>query len=323
MPAQEVDGAPGDVVLGPGDERERVTPAGVVVGLDHLAARARPARTSGPARRPRRELTAAAAPDGRSPAAALRGHDQVGGPAMCDERPCTRAIPATRPCLSRRQFLLAGGTAVTVVALSDLAWAQGKGLALQRAVYPRRLVGRLSQLRLDQPVPFARSMAIMLSPVRCPTSLPARVVPSREAGAALRPDPVNGLEVSLVRDPAHDVKVRVEPPVVERQVVWMSERNVAIWAGRNLIARTRPQPSGRTRHPLAGRFPTQRAARQGRGKSLARPAWGDNLRPRARQSRATAPGSRDTHARGRRRPGGASRAWSRSGRGGSGRGSPR
>lgn len=60
-----------------------------------------------------------------------------------------------RPCWSRRQFLLAGGTALTVIALGDLAWAQGKGLALQRAAYPRKLVGRVSQLRADRPVPFA------------------------------------------------------------------------------------------------------------------------------------------------------------------------
>lgn len=60
-----------------------------------------------------------------------------------------------RPCLSRREFLLAGGTAITVIALSDLAWAQGKGLALQRASYPRKLAGRASRLRVDQPVPFA------------------------------------------------------------------------------------------------------------------------------------------------------------------------
>lgn len=59
-----------------------------------------------------------------------------------------------RFCLSRRQFLLAGGTAIAVVALGDLAWAQGKGLALKRASYPRKLVGRVGQLKVDQPVYF-------------------------------------------------------------------------------------------------------------------------------------------------------------------------
>lgn len=60
-----------------------------------------------------------------------------------------------RLCLSRREFLLAGGTAIAIIALGDPAWAQGKGLALQRATYPRKLVGRVSQLKVDQPVPFA------------------------------------------------------------------------------------------------------------------------------------------------------------------------
>ena len=57
-------------------------------------------------------------------------------------------------CQSRRQFLLAGGTAISIIALGDLAWATGKGLALQRATYPRKLVGRVSRLKADQPVYF-------------------------------------------------------------------------------------------------------------------------------------------------------------------------
>ena len=58
-------------------------------------------------------------------------------------------------CLSRRQLLLAGGAAVTIIALGDPAWAQGRSVALQRATYPRKLVGRASRLTLDRPVPFA------------------------------------------------------------------------------------------------------------------------------------------------------------------------
>jgi arsenite oxidase small subunit len=57
-------------------------------------------------------------------------------------------------CLSRRQFLLAGGTAITIIALGDLAWTTGKGVALQRATYPRKLVGLVSQLKVDQPAYF-------------------------------------------------------------------------------------------------------------------------------------------------------------------------
>jgi arsenite oxidase small subunit len=66
------------------------------------------------------------------------------------------AVPRDREYwLSRRQFLLAGGSAITLIALGDLVWAREKGLALQRATYPKKLVGRLGQLTADQPVPFA------------------------------------------------------------------------------------------------------------------------------------------------------------------------
>ena len=59
-----------------------------------------------------------------------------------------------RPCLSRRDFLLAGGTAVTILGLGGLAEAVGPGAALQMAAYPVRRIGRLSQLAPDQPVTF-------------------------------------------------------------------------------------------------------------------------------------------------------------------------
>lgn len=59
-----------------------------------------------------------------------------------------------RPCLSRRAFLLSGGTGVTVMALGGLSPAFGQGAALQLASYPRRRIGRVSQLKVDQPVYF-------------------------------------------------------------------------------------------------------------------------------------------------------------------------
>ncbi len=60
-----------------------------------------------------------------------------------------------RPCLSRRAFLLASGTAATVTLLEGpMSLALGQGAALQKATYPRRLIGRLSQLKADQPEPF-------------------------------------------------------------------------------------------------------------------------------------------------------------------------
>jgi arsenite oxidase small subunit len=71
-----------------------------------------------------------------------------------DEDRCDRSGHDLPFCLSRREFLLTGGTAVAIIALGDLAWAAEKGLALQRATYPRSLVGRLSRLKVDQPVSF-------------------------------------------------------------------------------------------------------------------------------------------------------------------------
>lgn len=57
-------------------------------------------------------------------------------------------------CLSRRAFLLSGGTAVTVMALGRLSHAFGQGVALRVATYPRKRIGRVSQLKVDQPVTF-------------------------------------------------------------------------------------------------------------------------------------------------------------------------
>jgi len=59
-----------------------------------------------------------------------------------------------RFCLSRRAFLLSGGGAVTVVALGGLSEVFGQGAALQVASYPKKRIGRVSQLRADQPVMF-------------------------------------------------------------------------------------------------------------------------------------------------------------------------
>ena len=59
-----------------------------------------------------------------------------------------------RFCVSRRAFLLSGGAAVTIVALGGLSHAFGQGTALKVASYPRRKIGRVSQLKVDQPVMF-------------------------------------------------------------------------------------------------------------------------------------------------------------------------
>ncbi len=57
-----------------------------------------------------------------------------------------------RLCLSRRAFLLSGGTAVSLMALGGLSQTFGQGAALKVASYPRRKIGRMSQLTVDQPV---------------------------------------------------------------------------------------------------------------------------------------------------------------------------
>jgi len=60
-----------------------------------------------------------------------------------------------RPCLSRRDFLLGSGTAVTFTLLDGpLGLGLGEGATLQTASYPQARIGRLSQLRVDQPLSF-------------------------------------------------------------------------------------------------------------------------------------------------------------------------
>ena len=59
-----------------------------------------------------------------------------------------------RSCLSRRAFLLSGGTAVAIVGLGALSGAFGADTALQVASYPRRRIGRASQLRAGEPRTF-------------------------------------------------------------------------------------------------------------------------------------------------------------------------
>lgn len=60
-----------------------------------------------------------------------------------------------RACMSRRGFLLAGGTTVGLgtLGLAGEALAQG-GLRALRASYPRQKVARLSALKVGEPVAF-------------------------------------------------------------------------------------------------------------------------------------------------------------------------
>lgn len=56
-------------------------------------------------------------------------------------------------CLSRRDFLLFGGGVGMTIALASVAGC-GRGLSLRMVTYPRKQLGRLSELRLHKPVAF-------------------------------------------------------------------------------------------------------------------------------------------------------------------------
>ncbi|MBI2900607.1 MAG: arsenate reductase (azurin) small subunit [Planctomycetes bacterium] len=59
----------------------------------------------------------------------------------------------TRPCVSRREFLLAGGATVAAVGLSSCLGLP-LDTVLQTREYPRKRIGRLSALKPDVPVEF-------------------------------------------------------------------------------------------------------------------------------------------------------------------------
>jgi arsenite oxidase small subunit len=59
------------------------------------------------------------------------------------------------PCMSRRAFLLSGGSAVAVVALGLSEAVLAQGTRALRATYPRQKVASLASLKLGEPVAFA------------------------------------------------------------------------------------------------------------------------------------------------------------------------
>lgn len=64
------------------------------------------------------------------------------------------AEAGTRKCLmNRRQFLLTGGIATTVVMVGIPGLAQAQTPAAV-ATYPRKLIGKLSELKTDEPLDF-------------------------------------------------------------------------------------------------------------------------------------------------------------------------
>ncbi len=58
-----------------------------------------------------------------------------------------------RTCMSRRQFLLSGGAAVTLVALGGIPGLAAAAQAL-KADYPRRKIASLSALKKGEPIDF-------------------------------------------------------------------------------------------------------------------------------------------------------------------------
>lgn len=70
----------------------------------------------------------------------------------------SRSVSDEPACMSRRQFLLSGGAAVTVVALEvvpGMSFAQGQPQLALRADYPRQRIGSLAKLAKGKPLEFA------------------------------------------------------------------------------------------------------------------------------------------------------------------------
>lgn len=82
-----------------------------------------------------------------------------------------------RPCESRRNFLLAGATTVVACSISGLA----NGMELVLKQYPRQFIGKLSELKQDQPIDFQ-------FPPQAPVSTFVLVKLGEEAGAGVGKD---------------------------------------------------------------------------------------------------------------------------------------
>jgi len=82
--------------------------------------------------------------------AAIDIHPDFAGSSAAHDHP-----PGERACMSRRQLLLGGGTALTVLALSGLPQAAlAQGARALRASYPRQRIARLSELKPGEPLSF-------------------------------------------------------------------------------------------------------------------------------------------------------------------------
>ncbi|MFQ5742915.1 MAG: arsenate reductase (azurin) small subunit [Acidobacteriota bacterium] len=92
---------------------------------------------------------------------------------------------ADSSCLSRRQFVLAGGAGAVAVLLGDLfpgrVLSQDENRTVRFAAYPRKRIGQLSELVDDHPLEF-------LYPDDGPHSISFLVKLGREAGGGIGPD---------------------------------------------------------------------------------------------------------------------------------------
>ncbi len=81
-------------------------------------------------------------------------------------------------CLSRRAFLLSGGTAAGIVAVTGIPGLVDA--ALQTATYPRRKIGQVSKLKVDVPL-------VVQYPGKDPNSMAYLVKLGKSAGGGVGP----------------------------------------------------------------------------------------------------------------------------------------
>ncbi len=69
---------------------------------------------------------------------------------------CKHKGPSKGRCLSRRAFFLRSGAVVGgTVLLTNIPGLEGKAIAAEVVGYPRKLIGYMSKLRVNKPVPFS------------------------------------------------------------------------------------------------------------------------------------------------------------------------